>query len=389
MLCTRIVTMSDKPKEAPPEAEPGPKSGERSASRRAYLVAAGSASVAATAGCLGGITGGGGGSGKPDFIRFIGWGGNTQESAKKLFKKWSDKTGIEVKHQTAGGDSAIVSQIKQNPGSFDFANLSSYGITLARNENLLGTVNYDQLPNYTENIQEDFRNAPYIQQADKNDTIFRDPLTQGYAYTTEMVDKKLTTWDDLLEINGQISLRDDALSRFANTALDVDTNVTSILSNDSGGFKKTVDRMKEYNNKVSKYWGSGAQAIRLLREGNVPVAEIWGGRTLALKEAGYDQMEYVIPEEGGFPVDENYVIPKASEKKKTVHELLNWSYQRQNAIELSKNLGYPIMVKNPPKAITSLPDYAPSIEPYQWPDYNVVLPKLERLQRNFQQVKQS
>ena len=377
--------MTGKPGETPPETEPRSRSDDRSTNRRAYLAAAGSAAVAATAGCLGGVTGGG--SGKPDFIRYIGWGGNTQESAKQLFKKWSEKTGIKVKHQTAGGDSAIVSQIKQNSGSFDFANLSSYGITLARNEDLLGTVNYDQLPNYTENIQKPFRNAPYLE--DHSDAIFRDPLTQGFAYNTNMVDRELTSWGDLLEVSGQISLRNDSLSRFANTALDVDTNVTKILSNDSGGFQRTVEQMQKLNGKVSKYWGSGAQAIRLLREKNVPVAEIWGGRTLALKKAGYDQMKYVIPDEGGFPVDENYIIPKSSEKKETVQELINWSYQRNNAIELSKNLGYPIMVTNPPKAITSLPDYAPSAEPYKWPDYNVVLPELGRLQRKFQQIKQS
>lgn len=379
---------SDGQRDVETSSEGGP-GDRRSHDRRAFLAATTAAGFAATAGCLGGVTGGGGGGGDPDFIRYIGWGGNTQDSAKQLFKKWSDETGIEVRHQTAGGDSAIVSQIKQNPGSFDFANLSSYGITLARNQDLLGAVNYDQLPNYTENIQEEFRNVEYVTRAEQDDVIFRDPLTQGFAYNTEMVDRELTSWADLLEVSGEISLRDDALSRFANTALDVGTSVTSILSQDSGGFEETASRMRELNGKVSTYWGSGAQAIRLLREGNVPLAEIWGGRTLALQKAGYDQMEYVLPEEGGFPVDENYVIPASSEKKETVHELLNWSYQRENAIELSNNLGYPIMVTDPPESITSLPDYAPSAEPYKWPDYSVVLPELERLQSEFQKVKQS
>ena len=364
-------------------------SGRDSVSRRVFLATTGSTGLIATAGCLGGVTGGSGGSGgQPDFIRYIGWGGNTQKSARKLFKQWTEKTGIRVEHQTAGGDSAIVSQIQQNPGSFDFANLSSYGITLARNQDLLSKVNYDNLPNYMNNMQKQFRNASYVQPEKKTDTIFRDPLTQGYAYNTNMIDQELTSWNDLLKISGQISLRDDSLSRFANTALGIGTNVTSILSNESG-YQDTVNRMEKLNSKVSKYWGSGAQAIRLLREKNVPVAEIWGGRTLALQESGYKQMKYVLPEEGGFPVDENYIIPDSSEKKETVHKLINWSYQRKNAIELSKNLGYPIMIKNPPKAIKSLPDYAPTAEPYKWPDYNTVIPKLEQLQRDFQQVKQS
>ena len=377
--------MTDKPQDTFLREELRSKTGERSTSRRAYLAATGSAAVAATTGCLGSVTGGG--SGKPDFIRYIGWGGNTQESAKKLFKQWSDESGIEVKHQTAGGDSAIVSQIKQNPGSFDFANLSSYGITLARQENLLAKVNYDKLPNYTKNMQKAFRNAPYLE--GHSDAIFRDPLTQGYAYNTNMVDRELTTWGDLLELDGSISLRDDALSRFANTSLDIGTNITSVLSEENARFQEVVNRMKEYDKMVSKYWGSGAQAIRLLREKNVPAVEIWGGRMRALEQAGYDQMKYVIPEQGGFPVDENYIIPKDSKRKEAVYDLLNWSYKRNNAIELSKNLGYPIMIKNPPKAITSLPDYAPTIDPYQWPDYNVVLPKLGKLQRSFQKIKQS
>jgi spermidine/putrescine transport system substrate-binding protein len=151
--------------------------------RRTFLATATAAGLATTADCLSSVTGGGGGGGQPDFVRYIGWGGNTQDSARQLFDQWAEETGIEVQRQTAGGDSAIVSQINQNPGSFDFANLSSYGITLARNQDLLGAVNYDQLPNYTENMQEAFRNAPYIQQGDESDTIFRDRLHRALRTT--------------------------------------------------------------------------------------------------------------------------------------------------------------------------------------------------------------
>lgn len=354
-------------------------------SRRAYLTAAGAASVGLTAGCLGGTVGGGG---DPDFIRYLGWGGNTQDSAKQLFQKWSDETGIEVRHQSAGGDSAILSTIQQNPGSIDIANMTSYGIALARQEDLLAEVTYDDLPNYTENMQEAYQNAPYVKPEEESDTVFRDPLTQGFTVNTDEVDSDPSAWSDLLDADAQLSLRDDPLSRFSNAALATGSNINEILQDDAA-YQEAVDHQTELNSKVVKYWGSGAQAIRLLREGNVSIAEMWGGRTLALQESGHEQMEYTIPEEGSYVLDENYVIPSSSEKQDTVHDLINWSYQRENCVELSKNLGYPIMIKNPPEAITSLPDYSDSIDRYSWPDYPIEQNKLTQMQQDFQRIKQS
>lgn len=378
--------MRHEPQEDPTGDGCRSKTDECSTSRRAYLTAAGSATIAATAGCLGDTVGGG--SGKPDFIRYLGWGGNTQNSAKQLFKKWSDKTGIKVKHQSAGGDAAILSTIKQNPGKIDIANMTSYGIALARQEDLLAKVTYDNLPNYMENMEKEFRHAPYVNPEKESDTVFRDPLTQGFTVNTKKVSSNPTAWSDLLDINAKISLRDDPLSRFSNAALDTGSNINKMLQSESV-FQKAVEHQKKLNSKVLKYWGSGAQAIRLLRDKNVSIAEMWGGRTLALKDAGYDQMEYTIPDEGSYVLDENYIIPDSSKKQETVHDLINWSYQRQNCIELSKNLGYPIMMNDPPKAITSLPDYAKSIDRYSWPNYPIEENELSKMQRTFQQIKQS
>ncbi|MFC6989022.1 extracellular solute-binding protein [Haloplanus sp. GCM10025708] len=161
------------------------------------------------------------------------------------------------------------------------------------------------------------------------------------------------------------------------------------VATDEAAYQETYERMQEEHTNVFKYWGSGAQAIQFLREENAYVAEMWGGRTLALEEAGYDQMEYVIPEEGTFVLDENYNFPKSSEKQDAALDLINWSFQRENAIELTKNLGYPLMIKNPPEAITSLPDYVDSIDSLSWPEWSTALEKQEQMTRDFQKIKQS
>lgn len=362
--------------------------GQSTVNRRRWISTAGTVGVIGLGGCVGGI--GGGGSGKPDSIRYLGWGGNTQESAKKLFAKWSEESGVEVKHQSAGGDTEFVSIIGQNPGDIDIVNFSSYGIALAREKDLLSEIDYGELPNYTENMQESFQNAPYVKPDEESDTVFRDPVTQGYTYNTEQVSFEMTSWEDIIkpELKGKVALRDAALPRFGNASLAVGSNVNEVVSNDSA-YQKTYERMMKEHENVFKYWGSGAQAIQFLREENAFAAEMWGGRTLALAEAGYDQMEYVLPEEGMFVLDENYNFPKSSNKTSTALELINWSFKRENAIELTKNLGYPLMIKNPPEAITSLPDYVDSIDQLSWPEWSTALDKQEQMTRDFQKIKQN
>jgi spermidine/putrescine transport system substrate-binding protein len=363
-----------------------------SMSRRRALAVLGGAATVSLAGC----SGGGGetgdsGSGDPEFIRYLGWGGNTQDSAKQLFEGWTEETGIEVRHQSAGGDSEFLSIIQQNPGEIDIVNFSSFGIALARSEDLLADISYGDLPNYTENMQEAFQNAPYIE--GNGDTVFRDPVSQGFTVNTESVDPRPTDWPDLTDsrFQGSISLRDDALSRFSSSALATGSNINEIVEAgpESDSYQAAVEHQEALHQNVETYWSAGAQAIQLLREENVTVAEMWGGRTLALEEAGYDQMEYTIAESGVSVLDENYNIPSSSEKQEAVHDLINWSFQRENAVELSTNLGYPIMINDPPESITSLPDYVDSIDALSWPDWEVVRPAIDQLQRDFQEIKQN
>ena len=353
-------------------------------SRRGWLTALGAASTLSVAGCVGG-----GGGGEPDFIRYLGWGGNTQDSAANLFEAWTEETGIDVEHQSAGGDSEFISIIEQNPGDIDIVNFSSFGISVARERDLLADIDFGEVPNYTENMQESFQNVSYVKPDEEGDTVFRDPVTQGYAYNTELVDFEMTSWEDLLDssLEDRVALRDSFLTRFSNTALAVGTTVNEIVEDDAA-FEETVARMEEENGQVFTYWGSGAEAIQFLREENAAASEAWGGRTLALREDGYDQMEYIIPEEGVVCLDENYNIPASSEKQDTVHDLINWSFQRENAIELTENLGYPIMINDPPESVTSLPDYAEADQLF-WPDYAVVPDHYDRLQQEFQAIKES
>nr|WP_257628770.1 PotD/PotF family extracellular solute-binding protein [Haloplanus salinarum] len=338
--------------------------------------------IAATglAGCLGG-----GGGGSTDTLRYLGWGGNTQDAAATAFEYWTEESGVEVEHQSAGGDSEFLSIIRENPGEIDLFMPTSFGVYTARQEDLLADINYDDLPNYQENIQQDWADRPYID----GDAVFRDALTQGYAYNTEETDREMSTWDDIKadEFEDSLGLRDQATSRVTNAAASLGMNINDVPGN-SDAVEQVRQELGEQHENTFGYWGAGAESIRWLREGTATVAETWGGRTRALQEEGYEEIEYVIPEGGTSTITEDWAIPASSENQDLVHDLLNHVFQRDIIVELSDNVGYPVPVQDPPEVIRNLPDYTESPDDLMWVDWGTVDPAVSDWQQMFQEVKQ-
>lgn len=352
---------------------------EQKINRRSFLAASGVAATVASAGCMG-VFGGDGG----DYIRYLGWGGNTQESAEEIFDRWSDESDVEVRTESMGGDTEFISYLQQNQGDVDLFLPSSYGIHLARQEDLLAEVDYDAVPNYAENIKEEWQDMPYME----NDAFFRDALTQGYSVNTDEVDREMTSWADIKadDFEDFLALRDDAASRFTNAALAIGEDVNEIPDDDDL-FDAVVEELEAQHANAFDLWSSGGEAMQFLQEENATVAEAWGGRTRALQEDGHEHIEYVIPEEGASTITEDFAIPEASEKKETVYELLDFVYQRENLVDISDMLGYPVPVVDTPDVIRDLPDYVESPDELAWVDWSVVDPILDDWQETFDQIK--
>lgn len=351
---------------------------EQHTNRRGFLAASGVTATASLAGCMGIFSGGG------DYIRYLGWGGNTQDSAAEIFERWSEESDIEVRHESAGGDVEFMSYLQQNRGDVDLFLPSSYGIHLARQEDLLAEVDRSQVPNYAENMKEQWQDMPYME----NDAFFRDALTQGYAVNTDEVGREMTSWQDIKadEFDGVLALRDDAASRFTNSALAIEEDVNAI-PDDDGLFDDVVEELEAQHANAFSLWGSGADAMRYLREENAMVSEAWGGRTRALQQDGNEHIEYVIPDEGAATITEDFAIPADSEKKETVYDLLDFVYQHENLVDLSDMLGYPIPVVDTPDVITNLPDYVDDPDELAWVDWSKVDPVIDDWQETFDQVK--
>jgi spermidine/putrescine transport system substrate-binding protein len=329
---------------------------------------------------------GGSGDGKPESITYLGWGGSTQQAAREYFPEWTEETGIEVEHRSGSGDSEFISVLEQNQGDIDLFLPSSIGIARARERDLIATVEYDEVPNYQENMRENWRNRPYIQ----DDAFFRDALTQGISVNNDLTDRDVTSFEALKasEYQGEMALRDAAVSRFTNAAQVLGLDVNELPENENQ-YQEVLAELEAQHENAFTYWGAADEMVQLLQEEQATILEGFGGRTRSLQEEGYDQFEYIIPEEGTFTVTEDYAIPAASENKEWVYDLLNFIYQREVSVGMSQIHGYPVALKNPPEEVRNLPDFVDDPNRLAWIEWEKIIPVMDDWQRDFESILQS
>jgi spermidine/putrescine transport system substrate-binding protein len=350
--------------------------------RRNFIQTAAAAGAIAVAGCVGG----GSGDDKPDSLTYLSWGGSTQQAAREYFPEWTEETGIEIEHRSAAGDSEFISIIEQNPGGIDLFLPSSIGIARARERDLLAEVDYEKVPNYLDNMDEEWRDRPYIE----NDAFFRDALTQGISVNTDLTDREVTSFQDLKaeEYRDEMALRDAAVSRFTNCAQTLGLDVNDLPDNQDQ-YDKVVEELEAQHENVFGYWGAADQMVQWLQEERATVLEGFGGRTRSLIEEGMDQFEYIIPEEGTFTVTEDWAIPAGTNHIEWVYDLLNFCYQIDVGVGMAQIHGYPIAFEDPPKEIRNLPDFVEDPNRLAWVDWDKIIPVMDDWQREFERILQS
>lgn len=351
--------------------------------RRSAMAALGAGSIAGLAGCLGSI---GGGS---DTLRFLGFGGNTQESQMEIFERWAEDSGHDVEGTSAGGTTEMISMIQQNPGEFDVVALNDTGMAQGQEEGVLEPIDLGEVPNYTENIRDGAQELTFLVDDGETIGLIRENGATGYAYNTELADRELTSWEDVKDegFDGELALLDRAVDRFSNCAVAIGVDIND-AADDDGLLDDVIAEAEAQNQNCFSYWSDGATSIQYLQQENATVCEAWGGRVLALQEDGYDHIEYVMPDEGAMAWTDTLAVVEGTENRETVHDLLNFTYERENLLDLSDMMNYTVQVEDPPEEMTALPDYAP-VEDLAFRDWSKILPVQDDWSERFQEVKQS
>lgn len=277
---------------------------------------------------------------KPDEVRFDGWGGVVSEAFREhAFKAYTEKTGIDVVDGTFGGADEYLSRVKASqPGEFNIAHLSGvfdyvryHGLGLSTE---LNEANIPNLENVITALKDVFRNVS----DGKLSAVPYDYGTTSLAYNRDHIsDSEIQAKGASIlidpEYKGKIGGWGEWKTRIWYGALQTDQNPNAIEDMDA-----VWDAIRAHRDLALKYWGSGAELMSLLAEGEIYVTEGWSGRIKALQDQGHNMGYYDPP--GGLGWQECLFVMKGSPME-ACEELLNFMLEPQVAIAVAEGQNYP------------------------------------------------
>ena len=296
-------------------------------------------------------------------VRFDGWGGVVSEAFRKhAFDPYTAATGVKVVDGTFGGGDEYLSRVKASQdgeyniahlsGVFDYARYHGLGLTSELNE-----ANIPNLQYVIPKLIDVFRGVT----DGKLSCVPYDYGTTGLAYN-----RKYISDDEMKEKGAKILIDDkykgkiggwgDWRTRIWYGALATDQDPNEIKDMDA-----VWDAIRQHRDLVLKYWGSGAELMSLLAEGEIYVTEGWSGRIAALQQQGHP-IGYHDPK-NGYAWQECLMVLKGSPLE-ACEELLNFMLEPDVAIAVAEGQNYPPSL-DPTKVdlgdkVPTLPAFDPS-----------------------------
>ncbi|PBC03374.1 ABC transporter substrate-binding protein [Mesorhizobium sp. WSM3860] len=266
-----------------------------------------------------------------DTITVASWGGTYQEAqTKAFFDPTAKELGITIKQDTTNGLDDVRLQVTGNAVKWDITELGADECARGSKEGLFEKLDYN-----------------VIDKSGINPKLVHDDWV-GISYTSVVLiyrtdvfgDKGPKTWADFWDVEkfpGRRALSgSQATETLSVAALAKGTPIDKVYPVDIDGALQSVDKVKGH---IDAWWTSGAQAMQLVKDGEVDMASIWNGRAGTLRKEGapvsfsFDQ---------GVLTADCMVIPKGSKNK----DLAMKALARFVSPDLQANL--PLYVDNGP-----------------------------------------
>lgn len=289
--------------------------------------------TAVTAGC---------GSDKPT-VNVYNWGDYIDMDVLKQFE---DEYGIRVLYDTYATNEDLYVKVKQGGSSYDVIIPSDYMLERMKNEDLLQTINMDNIPNLS-NVEDRFLNLDY----DINNEYSVPYMwgTVGIIYNTTMVDKPLESWADLWDEQhkGKIVMLNSQR----------DTLMVALLKLGYSMNTRNIDELNQAKDELIKqkplvYAYLGDEVKDIMVGGDAAIAVVWSGDAVTMKGNNPD-LEYVIPSEGTNLWFDAMAIPKNAKNKDAAEKFIDFMTRPDIAAKNAEYIGYSSPI---PEAVKLLPE---------------------------------
>ncbi|MBQ7778937.1 MAG: spermidine/putrescine ABC transporter substrate-binding protein [Clostridia bacterium] len=255
--------------------------------------------------------------------------------SNKAFEDWYYKeTGERVKvvYSTFSSNEDMYAKLSSGSVSYDIVVPSDYMIERLREEDMLAPLNYDNIPN-AKNIVEEFRVLNCDTDDDGNGySDYSIPYFYGMIgiiYNTTMVDKAdIGSWDLMWnpKYKGNILQFNNSRDAFgtAQYKLGLDVN-----SENPKQWRLALEELRKQKDIVQGYVMD--EIFNKMEGGSAAIAAYYAGDFLAMYENNED-LDFYYPEEGTNLYVDAMCVPKSSKNKELAEAYINFMLSEEPAV---------------------------------------------------------
>ena len=229
---------------------------------------------------------------------------------------FTDATGIEVNYSTYESNESLYTKLKTGGSSYDVIIPSDYMIARMINEGMLEKIDYSNIPNYV-NVIDQFRTGEYDPSGEY--TVPYLWGTVGIIYNTKYVDD-VTGWSVLWDerYKDKILMFDNPRDAFAAAefSLGIDINTES-----EADLRAAADFLKEQHPLVQAYVMD--EVFGEMERAEAWVAPYYAGDFVTMHKENPD-LAFCFPEEGFNLYVDAMCIPTSCQNKSAAEEYINF-----------------------------------------------------------------
>ncbi len=269
-------------------------------------------------------------------INVYNWGeyiSDGSEGAMNVNEEFEKLTGIKVNYTTYDTNEAMYTKLKSGGAVYDIVIPSDYMVERLLNEGYLQKINFDNIPNY-KNIMEEYKGLYY--DPENEYSVPYNVGMVGVIYNKSMVKGEPSSWSLMWDedYKGQILQFNNPRDGFATAMfmLGIDVN-----TQDEAEWQEAYRTLIEQKGVVQSYVSD--EIFNKMEAGDAAIAAYYAGDYLLMKENNPD-LEFFYPEEGTNIFVDAICIPKSSQNKEAAELYINFLLSEEVALANAEYLYY-------------------------------------------------
>jgi len=255
-----------------------------------------------------------------------------------LIEEWAKENNIKLVYDFYESNDELVATLETGAVAYDIVVPSASYIPYLIEKGYLQEIDLDKIPNF-EYVPEEFKGLPY--DPENRYTVIYSYGTTGIGYNADFVPEGITSWADLFDVDNP----DSVIRRHAGkvTMLTESTEVIASAAIYLGYPAETTDRdqledIADLLIKQKKYLYGYVSTEDYMEElpigSRYYISQAWNGDIAGIVYASderevliekyYENIKYVVPEEGAVVWFDNFAIPINAKHVEAAHAFINW-----------------------------------------------------------------